>query len=179
MADTVAEKGVTLEVLGQCMTNPTPGSQHDAKVEYRHLWSYAQQAALIAVSDKSEKDGCYHLITDPERRAKRIAAHYADLYFKSAQKSGGKLQFYWVALAAFVVKDIVVAYGFARTGVLQRDWNWNAASIVRNSFAADLGSEAFTNNSPYEHAIRTYSALAKGNLWLFVKSRLIINALYE
>ena len=168
MANTVAEKGVTLEVLGKCMTNTTPGSQHDATVEYRHLWSYAQQAALIAVSDKSEKDGCYHLITDPERRAKRIAAHYADLYFKSEEKSGGKLQFYWPALAAFVVKDIVEAYRFARTGVLHRDWNWNMASIIRNSVAADLGSAAFTQDSPYQHAIRTYSALAKGNLWLFM-----------
>ena len=44
MKNTVNEKGVTLEVLGKCMTNTTPDSQHDAKVEYRHLWSYAQQA---------------------------------------------------------------------------------------------------------------------------------------
>ena len=168
MADTLAEKGVTLEVLGTCMTNTTPGSQHDAKVEYRHLWSYAQQAALIAVSEKSSKDGCYHVIEDPERRAKRIAGHYADLYFNSTEKSLGEIQSYWPALAAFVVKDIVEAYRFARTGVLQRDWNWNVASILRNSVAADIGSQIYTNDSPYQHVIRTYSALAKGNLWLFM-----------
>ena len=69
MANSTVEKGVTLEVLGVCMTNTTPGSTHDAKVEYRHLWSYAQQAALIAVSDKNAKTGCYELISDPERRA--------------------------------------------------------------------------------------------------------------
>jgi hypothetical protein len=73
MKNTMNEKGVTLEVLGKCMTNTTPDSQHDAKVEYRHLWSYAQQAALIVVSDKNATTGCYELITDPERRAKRIA----------------------------------------------------------------------------------------------------------
>ncbi len=168
MAEKAAEKGVTLEVLGNCMTNAKPGSQHDAKVEYRHLWSYAQQAALIAVSEKSDKDGCYHLIEDPERRAMRIAAHYADLYFKSASKSQGELQFYWVALAAFVVKDIVEAYRFARTGVLHREWDWSLSSVMRNSIAADLGSEAFTGDSPYQHVIRTYAALAKGNLWLFM-----------
>ncbi len=168
MANTAVEKGVTLEVLGKCMTNTKPDSQHDAKVEYRHLWSYAQQAALIAVSEKSDKDGCYHLIEDPERRAMRIAAHYADLYFKSEVKSKGELQFYWVALAAFVVKDIVEAYRFARTGVLHREWDWSLSSVMRNSIAADLGSEAFTGDSPYQHVIRTYAALAKGNLWLFM-----------
>lgn len=166
--DTGAGKGVTLEVLGKCMTNTTPGSTHDVKVEYRHLWSYAQQAALIAVSEKSDKDGCYRLIQDPERRAKRIAAHYAELYFKSADKSRGKLRFYWVALAAFVVKDIVEAYRFARAGVLHREWNWDPASIARNNIGADLGSEVLTKDSPYQHVIRTYSALAKGNLWLFM-----------
>lgn len=167
MADTVAEKGVTLEVLGQCMTNPTPGSQHDAKVEYRHLWSYAQQAALIAVSDKSEKDGCYHLILDPERRAKRIAAHYADLYFESAKKSKGQLQFYWPALAAFVVKDIVEAYRFSREDVLERQWN-SGAGVARNNIGSDIFSQIESGNSPYEHVVRTYVALAKGNLWLFM-----------
>jgi hypothetical protein len=161
------EKGVSIEVLGTCITNTTPDSQHDAKVEYRHLWSYAQQAALIAVSDKNPVDGCYHLITDPERRAKRIAGHYAWLYFESARKSGGKLQFYWPALAAFVVKDIVEAYRFAREDVLQRDWK-DLASAFRNSAIADLGSVMMTNDSPYQHALRTYSALAKGNLWLFM-----------
>ena len=149
------------------MTNTTPGSQHDAKVEYRHLWSYAQQAALIAVSDRNPADGCYHLITDPERRAKRIAGHYAHLYFESARKSGRKLQFYWPALAAFVVKDIVEAYRFAREDVLQREWK-DLASAFRNSSMADLGSIMMTKDSPYQHALRTYSALAKGNLWLFM-----------
>jgi hypothetical protein len=161
------EKGVSIEVLGTCMTNTTPDSQHDAKVEYRHLWSYAQQAALIAVSDKNPADGCYHLITDPERRAKRIAGHYAFLYFESAKKSNRKLQFYWPALAAFVVKDIVEAYRFAREEVLHREWK-DVASAFRNSTVADLGSVMMTNDSPYQHALRTYSALAKGNLWLFM-----------
>lgn len=88
------EKGVAIEMLGTCITNTTEGSKHDAKVEYRHLWSYAQQAALIAVSEKNSQDGFYHLIADSERRAKRIAAHYAYLYFESAKKTNAKLQFY-------------------------------------------------------------------------------------
>lgn len=163
----IDEQGVSIEVLGTCMTNTTTGSQHDAKVEYRHLWSYAQQAALIAVSDKNSQDGCYHLITDPERRAKRIAAYYAFLYFESAKKSKGKVQFYWPALAAFVVKDIVEAYRFTREEVLQREWK-DFASVARNSGMADLGSIVMTNDSPYQHALRTYAALAKGNLWLFM-----------
>ena len=167
MPTTPAEKGISLEVLGKCMTNTKAESQHDAKVEYRHLWSYAQQAALIAVSDKNANDSCYHLITDPERRAKRIAAHYADLYFKSGEKSKGKLQFYWPALAAFVVKDIVEAFRFAREDVLQREWN-SASSIARNNAVSDLGSLAMSGDSPYQHVIRTYAALAKGNLWLFM-----------
>lgn len=167
MANTTAEKGVTLEVLGTCMTNTTPDSQHDAKVEYRHLWSYAQQAALIAVSDKNAKTGCYELITDPERRAKRIAANYADLYFKSGEKTKGKMNFHWVALAAFVVKDIVEAYRFSREEVLQREWK-DVSSVLRNSTLSDMGSMAMTNDSPYQHVLRTYAALAKGNLWLFM-----------
>jgi hypothetical protein len=167
MAGPEKEKGISIEVLGTCMTNTTSDSQHDAQVEYRHLWSYAQQAALIAVSDKNQLDGCYHLITDPERRAKRIAGHYAYLYFESAKRSGKKLQFYWPALAAFVVKDIVEAYRFAREDVLQRDWK-DLASVARNSAVADLGSLMMTDDSPYQHALRTYSALAKGNLWLFM-----------
>lgn len=166
MAET-DEKGVSIEVLGTCITNTTADSQHDAKVEYRHLWSYAQQAALIAVSDNNTQDGCYHLITDPERRAKRIAAHYAFLYFESARKSKGKVQFYWPALAAFVVKDIVEAYRFTREEVLQRQWK-DLASVARNSSVADLGSLVMTSDSPYQHALRTYAALAKGNLWLFM-----------
>ncbi|MGJ9419482.1 DUF2515 family protein [Massilia sp. CMS3.1] len=163
----IEEKGVSIEVLGTCTTNTTEGSKHDAKVEYRHLWSYAQQAALIAVSDKNSQDGSYHLISDPERRAKRIAAHYAHLYFESAKKSDTKIQFYWPALAAFVVKDIVEAYRFAREDVLHREWK-NIASAVRNSSASDIGSLLMTEDSPYQHVLRTYSALAKGNLWLFM-----------
>ena len=161
------EKGVSIEVLGTCMTNTREGSQHDAKVEYRYLWSFAQQAALIAVSDKNPQDGCYHLIVDPERRAKRIAGHYASLYFDSAKKSDGKIQFYWPALAAFVVKDIVEAYRFAREDVLHREWK-DIASAFRNSAASDLGSFMMTDDSPYQHVLRTYAALAKGNLWLFM-----------
>ena len=116
------DKGVSIEILGTCTSNTREGSKQDAKVEYRHLWSYAQQAALIAVSEKSDQDSCYHLITDPERRAKRIAGHYAYLYFESAKKSNSNVQFYWPALAAFVVKDIVEAYRFTREDVLQREW---------------------------------------------------------
>ena len=159
--------GQVLEILGTCMTNTTPDSQHTAKVEYWHLWSYAQQAALIAVSEKNQLDGSYRLIADPERRAKRIAGHYAELYFKSAAKSNNKVQSRWPALAAFVVKDIVEAYRFAREDVLQREWK-DVASAARNSSIADFGSLALTDSSPYQHAIRTYSALAKGNLWLFM-----------
>ena len=167
MANSTVEKGVTLEVLGKCMTNTTTGSTHDAKVEYRHLWSYAQQAALIAVSDKNAKTGCYELITDPERRAKRIAAHYADLYFKSGEKSKGAVKIYWPALAAFVVKDIVEGFRYSREDVLQREWN-DAPSIGRNSAIGDIGSLIMTGDSPYQHVLRTYAALAKGNLWLFM-----------
>jgi hypothetical protein len=161
------DKGVSIEILGTCTSNTREGSEQDAKVEYRHLWSYAQQAALIAVSEKSDQDGCYHLITDPERRAKRIAGHYAYLYFESAKKSNSNVQFYWPALAAFVVKDIVEAYRFTREDVLQREWK-DLASMLRNSSMSDIGSLIMTDESPYEHALRTYCALAKGNLWLFM-----------
>ncbi|MFZ6751593.1 DUF2515 family protein [Undibacterium sp. Ren11W] len=187
MDQSVKLKGEVLEVLGVCMTNTRPDSVHIAEVKYWHLWSYAQQAALIAVSDKDPKTYLYDLIDDPERRAKRIAANYADLYFKSATKTHGKVQFHWVALAAFVVKDIVEAFRFAREDVLQREWKaaaaaasdgkiataWNAlsstaASVARNSPVADVGSVAITDASPYQHVLRTYAALAKGNLWLFM-----------
>lgn len=167
MDHTEIENGVHLEVLGTCMTNTTPNSQHTATVQYKHLWSFAQEAALIAVCEKSPKDACYYLIDDPERRAKRIAANYADLYFKSSDKSKGNLQFYWVALAAFVVKDIVEAYRFAREEVLQREWK-DVASAFRNSSLADIGSLMSSGSSPYQHVMRTYAALAKGNLWLFM-----------
>jgi len=167
MTNAKLDTGETIEVLGTCKTNTTPDSQHTAKVEYHHLWSYAQQAALIAVSEKNSMDGSYRLIADPERRAKRIAGHYAALYFKSAEKSNNKIQLRWPALAAFVVKDIVEAYRFAREDVLQREWK-DVASAARNSSMADISSLMITDTSPYQHAIRTYAALAKGNLWLFM-----------
>jgi hypothetical protein len=97
MTGATMDKGVAIEVLGTCETNTTVNSQHDARVDYHHLWSYAQQAALIAVSDMNPRDGCYRLICDPERRAKRIAGHYAQLYFNSAKKSDGRIQFRWPA----------------------------------------------------------------------------------
>jgi hypothetical protein len=156
------DKEYHLEVLGTCMTNTTPHSQFDAKVEAKYLWSYAQEEALVALSEQGG-DKCWRLITDPERRAKRIAARYADLYFQSADKSQGQVQLYWVALAAFVVKDIVEAYRYARESVLSGRFY-----DVRTSMVGTLASEAFTSASPYEHAERVYAALAKGNLWLFM-----------
>ncbi len=155
-----------VEVLGTCMTNPTRNTEHAAPVAGRYLWSYAQEEALIAMSEK-RGGGCHSLITDPERRAKRIAARYADLYFKSAAKSKGKVQFYWVALAAFVVKDIVEAFRFAREEVLHNEWT-DSASVARNSSMAELVSLMKSSDSPFQHALRTYAALAKGNLWLFM-----------
>jgi hypothetical protein len=152
-----------LEVLGTCMTNPTSGSQYTQTVEGKYLWSYAQEEALVAVSDQGN-DGCWRLITDPERRAKRIAARYADLYFKSAEKSQGQLQLYWVGLAAFVVKDLVEAYRFSREQVLNGGWG----NFARTSTPSKLVSYAVADASPYEHALRVYAALAKGNIWLFM-----------
>lgn len=166
MGNRIDKEGYEIEVLGSCMTNATAGSQHTQTVDAKYLWSYAQEEALVALSEKG-KDNCYKLIDDPERRAKRIAARYADLYFQSAEKSQGEVQFYWPALAAFVVKDIVEAYRFAREDVLQRSWGLDA-SVVRNSTAADIGSLAESGDSPYQHVVRTYAALAKGNLWLFM-----------
>lgn len=147
------DKGYDVEVLGTCPTNTRPDSQHPATVECWHLWSYAQEASLNALSEQG-KDCRYRLIGDAERRAKRIAANYADLYFKSAEKSQGEIQFYWVALAAFVVKDIVHAYEYTRDQVLSGAWRGS----VGDTFGKD----------PYTHAMRTYLALAKGNLWLFL-----------
>jgi hypothetical protein len=148
------------EVIGGCTTNTTPCSQHTQTVEPRLLWSYAQNAALLAVADILPGGNYYRVITDPERRAKRIAAHYADLYFKSAEKSRGKLQLYWPGLAAFVVKDIVEAYRYSRDEVLSGGWrNWDVSK---------LGSQAMTGAMPYELALRVYAALAKGNVWLFM-----------
>jgi hypothetical protein len=151
------------EVLGTCMTNPTAGSQYTQTVEAKYLWSYAQEEALIGLSERGA-DGCYRLITDPERRAKRIAARYADLYFESAEKSRGEVQFYWPALAAFVVKDIVEAFRYSRESVLNGGWR----NMARTSAMSELVSQAVADGSPYEHAIRVYAALAKGNLWLFM-----------
>lgn len=147
------DAGFDIEYLGTATTNTTPDSQHPAIVTCPHLWSYAQEAALLAVSEKAW-DHTYRLIDDPERRAQRIAGHYADLYFRSKEKSGRSgIQFYWVALAAFVVKDIVYAFRYTREDVLQ--------SSLRS---ADVGQAA----GAYAHAMRTYLALAKGNLWLFM-----------
>lgn len=154
--------GYDIEVLGTCQTNSRPDSQHKQKVEPRHLWSYAQEEALVAVSEKSG-DGCWRLIQDPERRAKRIAARYADLYFSSGEKSRGKLQLYWPALAAFVVKDIVEAFRYSREQVLNAGWR----NVLRTSGASSVTSSVISDASPYEHALRVYVALAKGNLWLF------------
>ena len=147
------DKGYDVEVLGTCPTNTRPNSQHPATVECWHLWSYAQEASLNALSVQGT-DCRYRLIGDAERRAKRIAANYADLYFKSAEKSQGEIQFYWVALAAFVVKDIAHAYEYTRDRVLSGAWRGSAG----DTFGQD----------PYTHAMRTYLALAKGNLWLFL-----------
>lgn len=157
------DNGYDIEVLGQCRTNPREGSQHTQNVEARFLWSYAQEEALVALSEQGA-DKCWHLIADPERRAKRIAARYADLYFTSADKSRGKLQMLWPALAAFVVKDIVDAYRYSREDVLNGGWS----NMARTSGPSQLVSELFTDASPYEHSLRVYAALAKGNLWLFM-----------
>lgn len=162
MGKEIDAEGYEIEVLGTCQTNPRQASQHQQNVEARHLWSYAQEEALVAVSELG-KDKCWHLIDDPERRAKRIAARYADLYFKSAEKSRGKLQLYWPALAAFVVKDIVEAFSYSREKVLKAGWR----NALRTSSPSSVVSSVFTDASPYEHALRVYVALAKGNLWLF------------
>ena len=159
----VDAEGYHLEVLGTCMTNSQAGSQHTQTVEAKYLWSFAQEEALVALSEKGA-DKCWRLITDPERRARRIAARYADLYFKSAEKSQGQLQFYWPALAAFVVKDIVEAYRYAREDVL----NGGPRNMARTSAASAVISTVVSDASPYEHALRVYAALAKGNLWLFM-----------
>lgn len=152
-----------IEVLASCSTNTEPGSKHDRPVEPNLLWSYAQEEALVAVSEQGP-DKVWRLITDPERRAKRIAARYADLYFKSADKSAGKLQLYWVALAAFVVKDIVAAFEYSRENV----FSGGILNAVRTSEISKLVSQAWSGASPYEHAARVYAALAKGNIWLFM-----------
>lgn len=157
------DDGYDIEVLGQCRTNPRQGSQHTQNVDAKYLWSYAQEEALVALSEQGDNK-CWHLITDPERRAKRIAARYADLYFTSAKKSRGKLQMFWPALAAFVVKDIVEAYRYSREDVLNGGWG----NAMRTSSIPTLASEAMSDASPYEHSLRVYAALAKGNLWLFM-----------
>jgi hypothetical protein len=147
------DKGYEIEWLGTCKTNATPGSQHTATVECWHLWSYAQEAALIAMGEKDDGTFCYKFVQDAERRARRIAANYADLYFRSKEKSQNRIQFYWVALAAFVVKDVAYAFEYTRSEVLD---GW------RGEWGDAFGQDA------YLHAMRTYLALAKGNLWLFM-----------
>jgi len=162
MTNKVDADGYAIEVIGTCTTNPKEGSQHQQQVMAHHLWSFAQEEALMALCEQAP-DKCWRLIHDAERRAKRIAARYADLYFTSAQKSKGRLQLYWPALAAFVVKDIVEAFRYSREQVLNAGWR----NVLRTSPASALASSAFTGSSPYEHALRVYIALAKGNLWLF------------
>lgn len=152
-----------IEVLGTCTTNPTPGSQDKQTVDAKYLWSYAQEEALVALSEQAP-DKSWRLVTDPERRARRIAGRYADLYFKSADKTRGKVQMYWVALAAFVVKDIVEAYRYSREEVMRGGWK----NLARTSSGSSIASELLSNASPYEHVQRVYAALAKGNLWLFM-----------
>lgn len=162
MANPIDAEGYEVEVLGTCTSNPRTGSQFTQKVDAKYLWSFAQEEALVALSEQGG-DKCWHLIKDPERRAKRIAARYADLYFKSAEKSQGKLQFYWPALAAFVVKDIVEAFRYSRDAVLAGGWK----NAPRTSDVSAIGSQFLSGASPYEHCMRVYTALAKGNLWLF------------
>lgn len=161
--DQIDADGYHIEVLGSCTTNSRAGSQFTQDVDAKYLWSYAQEEALIALSEQGS-DKCWRLIADPERRAKRIAARYADLYFRSAEKSKGQLQLYWPALAAFVVKDIVEAFRYTRAQVLSGGWR----NAMRTSMVPSLVSEIWTHGSPYEHGLRVYTALAKGNLWLFM-----------
>lgn len=92
--DDIDAEGYQIEVVGSCTTNSRPGSQFNQDIDAKYLWSYAQEEALIAVSEQGP-DKCWRLITDPERRAKRIAARYADLYFRSVEKSKGQMQLYW------------------------------------------------------------------------------------
>ena len=154
-------EGYELEVIGGSTTNPVPNSQHAQTVDAKYLWSFAQEEALVALSEQGA-DKKWRLITDPERRARRIAARYADLYFSSADKSRGKLQLYWPALAAFVVKDIVEAYRYSREQVL----DGGGKNALRTS-APSAAISSMLGASPYEHSLRVYAALAKGNLWLF------------
>lgn len=163
MAKDTAQDGREIEVLGTCMTQAQADTQLGHNVAPGLVWSYAQEEALIGVSEQGQ-DKNWRLVQDAERRAKRIAARYADLYFISAERSQGKVQFYWPALAAFVVKDIAEAYRYSRDEVLAGGWS-NAA---RTSTASQFFSTLYSNASPYEHALRVYVALAKGNLWLFM-----------
>ncbi|WP_233233546.1 hypothetical protein [Bordetella sp. LUAb4] len=159
-----AQDGREIEVLGTCQTQPKMDAQHDHNIAPALVWSYAQEEALVSVSNQHDHDKCYRLLPDAEDRARRIAARYAGLYFDSAAKSNGKVQFYWPALAAFVVKDIVEAYRFDRENVLEGGWS-NAA---RTSALPALVSQGLSDASPYAHAMRVYVALAKGNLWLYM-----------
>lgn len=144
--------GEVWEPIGTTPTNSTVGSKHKAVVDFKHLWSLSQQESLRLVSNKDGK-GVYRLDPDPEVRAQRIAGAYADLYFKSKQLSRGKLQFYWAALAAFVVKDIYYAYKYTREEVLKGGF---------------VNASGDTVAGAYEHALRAYAALAKGNIWLYM-----------
>ncbi|MFC4274050.1 DUF2515 family protein [Achromobacter aloeverae] len=164
MAKDTAQDGREIEVLGTCMTQPAIDARHEHDIPPALVWSYAQEEALIGVSEQHAQDQCYRLLPDAEDRARRIAARYAGLYFKSARKSLGKVQFYWPALAAFVVKDIAEAYRFDREGVLEGGWD----TAARTSLVPSLVSEGLSGASPYAHAMRVYAALAKGNLWLYM-----------
>lgn len=146
------------EVIGTTTTNSTRDSVHKPTVDYKWLWSLAQQEALRRVSTKNA-DGIYVLHRDPEMRAKRIAGAYADLYIRSKDASKGKLQMYWVGLAAFVVKDIYYAFKYTR------DELFNGGLVPDGK---DIGSTIMLKGGAYEHGMRTYEALAKGNLWLFM-----------
>ncbi|WP_454688738.1 DUF2515 family protein [Achromobacter aloeverae] len=164
MAKDTAQDGREIEVLGTCMTQPDIDAQHEHNIPPALVWSYAQEEALVGVSAQHAGDKCYRLLPDAEDRARRIAARYAGLYFKSAKKSAGKVQFYWPALAAFVVKDIVEAYRFDREDVLEGGWH----TAARTSLIPSVVSEGMSGASPYAHAMRVYAALAKGNLWLYM-----------
>ena len=59
------------------------------------------------------------------------------------------------------------AFRFSREEVLENRWK-DIASAIRNSTASSIGSQVLTGDSAYEHVVRTYAALAKGNLWLFM-----------
>jgi hypothetical protein len=63
-----------------------------------------------------------------------------------------------------VARGIAKAPHFSREQVLNGGWH----NMARTSAMSELVSQAVADGSPYEHAIRVYAALAKGNLWLFM-----------